>query len=555
MVKSDKLKILYLDDAKFFQKPLRSDKFPIHYIFPRISNYLNSRKKELGHAIEEELVLLSLEISDHVDSELSYENYYTERWLESFYQKYPFDVIAISCYGTGDYNQSIQIANIVKYQINKNILIVVGGRHPTSVPEDFFLDKLPPFLKYHRNDFNPIDYIVRGEGELPFFLVIEDIIKRRKDTTKDGIEMETPIILDNSSGIYDLDPNDLPLLDLGLLEKYASVLKDKKCLFHLDMTRGCPFECSFCSNSECSTKSRKRIRYKTLDKCIHELEYLMDFQMGKGKRIFLFDPLFLPKRSLRREFYNLLKNLRNKKSRQDIDLVIFDRIDFVKEEDLKQWRILGINAFIGLEHVSTHALRLMNKTYNPNNNTLRNYISNAEFIIKKNFEIGANNIFALMYGFPGETKEDIQDLTTFLCEKRYDGKTIVEKYPFSIYPAKYKAYPDNKMYYECETFYGGHIYCREWWKSQKNNDSHCRFIDPSENLSFLESLQLNFQWFHKYLKIILRKKDFEHLYWTKRQLKLLTIPIFWETTKIFKNTYIKKEKSDSPLRLKEELLV
>ena len=64
-----------------------------------------------------------------------------------------FNNIGINCYTSYQYLQSDLIAYILKEEFPK-INIIVGGYHPTAVPDDFS----------YRN--SPYDYVIRGEAEL-----------------------------------------------------------------------------------------------------------------------------------------------------------------------------------------------------------------------------------------------------------------------------------------------------------------------------------------------------------------------------------------------------
>src|SRR3989338_5383291 len=72
--------------------------------------------------------------------------------VKKLLSQYSFDIVAISCFTSINYLASVLAARISK-EINPHCKVVVGGYHPTAIPDDFFS---------HEGLF---DYIVRNEGE------------------------------------------------------------------------------------------------------------------------------------------------------------------------------------------------------------------------------------------------------------------------------------------------------------------------------------------------------------------------------------------------------
>jgi len=123
---------------------------------------------------------------------------------------------------------------------NKNIFIVAGGAHPTTVPEDVI-------------ERTKVDMVVVGEGEETFFEILEKVDGNEESlksipgtlVLRDGKATRNPI----RSFIENLDEIPFPARDLIDLTKYPGYMYKR---FNRDTdiisARGCPFNCVYCSN-------------------------------------------------------------------------------------------------------------------------------------------------------------------------------------------------------------------------------------------------------------------------------------------------------------------
>ncbi len=167
-----------------------------------------------------------------------------------------FDIVGIST-DTTRYPLAI---NIAKYAKAKDCKVVIGGPHTT------FLDK-------ETLETGFIDYVVRGEGEY----ILLDLIRAlegKKDISdvkgisyiKDGELIRNP----NAELIKDLDSLPFPARNLLPMDRYTAKL-DGTYATSLVTSRGCPFNCSFCS---ASAFSGVEWRSRSVNNIIEELEIL-----------------------------------------------------------------------------------------------------------------------------------------------------------------------------------------------------------------------------------------------------------------------------------------
>lgn len=142
-----------------------------------------------------------------------------------------------------------------------DIVSVVGGNHATAAPHSLVGHKF--------------DWLILGEGE---FRIIKLLDALNNNTTSQLSPDITPLTgnceIDTSKiridKIKDLDVLPRPKYEMLSLQKYWEMSNGEKWV-NLFITRGCPFDCVFCS---IQTIMGGKVRYKSLKKVISEIEYL-----------------------------------------------------------------------------------------------------------------------------------------------------------------------------------------------------------------------------------------------------------------------------------------
>ncbi len=145
------------------------------------------------------------------------------------------DIFGISSAFTPYHGEALQIARIIKEWDRRKILIM-GGAHVSCDPEMVL-----------RSPF--VDYVVLGEGEARFPLLLEQIEKGELKGIKeiDGIGYrvgERIQVNPIQSFIQDLDALHHPARELFILDRYR--IKKKRSTMILT-SRGCPHHCAYCS--------------------------------------------------------------------------------------------------------------------------------------------------------------------------------------------------------------------------------------------------------------------------------------------------------------------
>ena len=156
----------------------------------------------------------------------------TERLPSRFHD---FDLVGISS-DTPRHNASIRIAQRVKEQ---KVPVVIGGPHVTFMDEEALRS-------------GAVDYVVRGEGEYVMLNLVEHLSSGGNVKDVAGISyLKNGDVIRNPDPplIADLDTLPLPARELLPMRYYSVELSGRRAT-SIITSRGCPFNCSFCSSSE-----------------------------------------------------------------------------------------------------------------------------------------------------------------------------------------------------------------------------------------------------------------------------------------------------------------
>ncbi len=302
--------------------------------------------------------------------------------IEKELKKIKPDIVGITA-PTPAFTQVLEVCRIVK-KISPEIITVLGGPHPTALPEETAQEK-------------NIDVCVLGEGEITFFELVEAIEKSKNLKEIKGIVFRNKAgkIVENEKRelIRDLDSLPLPARDLFPLHIYfpppTKRLSDKKA-GNMITSRGCPYQCTYCM---ASFIWQHRVRFRDIKKVIDEIEECIN-QYGLGEFNF-HDELFTVNKKRTIEFCREVKR-RN----LDIAWVCMVRVDFVDEETLRWMKEAGCKKIMfGFESGSQMILDKMKKQV---------ALEKAEEAVQLVKKAGIKTAGNFMLGNIGETEKTIQ---------------------------------------------------------------------------------------------------------------------------------------------------
>ena len=175
------------------------------------------------------------------------------------YKKFPYneyDLVGISV-DTARAPSAYRIAQAAK---KKGVRVVVGGPHVS------FLDEEALGTGF-------IDYVVRNEGELAFLSLVEYLSGNAPLESLGGVshlDGNKIVRTKDLPYIKDLDSLPFPARHLLPMEKYREKMNGRP-MTTLTTSRGCPFNCEFCSASQFSGV---KWRARSVENVIAEVELL-----------------------------------------------------------------------------------------------------------------------------------------------------------------------------------------------------------------------------------------------------------------------------------------
>ena len=343
-----------------------------------------------------------------------------------------FEYVALSCYTSFQYLYTNVISQVVKEEF-PHLSIIVGGYHPTAVPEDFTFKG------------SPIDYIIRGEAENVLLEIIQD--NDRKTIKKTNGKLLPKVLTSETS----IDVNSLPFPDYDLyLRKYH-----RKTDFNFDfyISRGCPYQCAFCATNY----SFRCYDFGKFKRDFQRLCNIAEEYNENSPKISFADQSFNRVGIKRKVLEYILKN----KLYEKFTFSCQSRVETVKNNRalIRLFRRCKMIIGFGFETASKEMLKIMHKTDDPTH-----YINMMKKILQQYKNEGDQYCrINLLSGFPGETSKSFFDTISFLEENAIHENIQLSPSLFSNYPNVY-VYSNMEDY---EKKYGAD-FIKEWWKLKSN---------------------------------------------------------------------------------------
>jgi radical SAM superfamily enzyme YgiQ (UPF0313 family) len=470
-----------------------------NYVFPFGLGYIATYAERNNHTVE---------VWDIYGKQLNFSQ------VKEQIKKFDFssyDIIGI----TGIINQYLYVKELVK-EIKKNndITIVLGG----------------PLASYSWNiilKHTLVDICVIGEGEQTFL----EILNQKELSQVAGIAYKSnkEIKINRERElIKNLDEIGFPSFHLFDMEFYAThtgmmqLIRPsfkKKRVMALITSRGCPYNCKFCS------KSMKGIRKKSLDFLFKEIEfYKKEFNIDA---IHFVDELLLLNKKRFFEFCRRIKDY-------DITWDCQGRINHVDERSLRAMLATnGICIGFGIESASQKILDAMDKRIKAED------IEKVLLICQK---IKLPVKIQLIYGYPGENWKSLNETISLFKKVKLPGRRfgVITPLPGSILyeEAKSDGFIGDKesdkiteeKYLEFLSKSGGWVSTELFYnRTEFSDEDFFRILSKVENKIFNNFLKICFS--HPFL--ILKNWSLHQLYirnWLKyyrKRIKLFNLPKYF----------------------------
>ncbi len=343
-----------------------------------------------------------------------------------------FDIAAISCYSSACYQSTQMLAEICR-EVKKDCTIVVGGYHPTALPEDFY------------EPLGMFDFVVRNEGEEALLEICRGWPYKKADV---------PQVIEGYP------------LNMGVRNNFnAQGYRYRQPWIHtlgISFTRGCPFACHYCVESNNPYYHEEY----PVDLALKHLENLIE--MFKLRCVCFDDALFPAHTRWGEEFLTKLARAKRK-----IIFYFLARAELLKPKQIELLSKVNTHLHLGLESGSPFILEAMNKTVRPDS-----YLQRSREVIARLNELNVWTNIGLIFNFPGDNHHHVRETFNYLRSIFVDSPTVsidLRINRFSLIPGSYIW--NNMDIFEKK--YGSIFRNKDWWRQPGYGEQMSEDIIPS----------------------------------------------------------------------------
>lgn len=297
--------------------------------------------------------------------------------LNSVLSDFKPNIIGISVMSSRGLKDAIKVSKIASC---KNIPVVWGGQLPTMQPELVLKSGL-------------VDYISMGEGEETWLELLQAIEKEESVENVPGLAF-----LKNHKPFFTacrpfMDLSKAPVLNWELIktEKYMQPYLGCHRMMYIYSSKGCPFNCAFCSNVSFHKSTHRK---RPNENVIKEIKYLIDNYKMDG--VYFSDELWCTRKS---DMYDFCEKIH--KNHLDFHWGVQLRLGMFDETDFQIMYNAGCRwIFFGIESGSEKILKSIHKNIE---------LEKAKPTFDSLKRIGITSIASFIVGFPDETVEDLRE--------------------------------------------------------------------------------------------------------------------------------------------------
>lgn len=334
----------------------------------------------------------------------------SEKEIKNRVKKISPDIVGITCISTLHAHDAHETARLIK-EVNKNIIVVAGGAHPSSNPQEVLKDK-------------NFDIVVKGEGELTLSEIVKNIIEGKELKNIAGTFVRNGgKIIENQPRpfIKDVDTLPFPARHLLPMEIYLKEIASRTNYTMRSRTmtmissRGCPGNCVYCA---VRTVWGRFWRGRSPKNVVDEIESLVK-NYRASEIHFIDDSISV---NMKR-----LEGICNELIKRKID------VKWTTPNGIAIWLL---NKRLLRKMKKAGCYRLTFGLESGNSDTLHNFIGKhydykkAKDIIKFAAKIGLWTVGTFIIGFPYETRKKIEDTIDYALSTDLDFAIFYIANPF-----------------------------------------------------------------------------------------------------------------------------
>ena len=307
--------------------------------------------------------------------------------LSSLILQYNPKIVSFYCRGS-EYHIIIDVASLIK-DVSSNIKIVFGGPQAELTAEETL------------NGFKCVDYICCGEGETTIVPLVDMIVKY--DASSQFASTIPGLVYRDGEGNVHKNPNPQFLPDnyehdYNYYELIPPQVLSKSRTISIDVGRGCPYSCTFCSTK---TFWKRNFRLRSIGDTVLEMRYIKTMF---GDKVYSFThDLFTANKSRVLVFCKLIHE-----SELKINWSCSSRIDCIDEYCIDQMVSSGLVAiYFGIETGSARMQKLISKKLD---------IKQCKEVVGYSIKKGVAVTASFIYGFPEESYDDLEETLSVIHE-------------------------------------------------------------------------------------------------------------------------------------------
>lgn len=264
---------------------------------------------------------------------------------------------------------------------SRNTPVVLGGPHVTIYPQESLMLK-------------DVDYIVRGEGEISFKEMLDNLGNEAGLGAVSGIGFKNNgklTLTQKPSFINDLNSIPFPDRTFSPYQKYYSLLSKNFPITTMMTSRGCPYNCIYCE------RMGKKFRAVSAEKVLDEIEHCLSLGI---KEIFFHDDTFTIDK---KRVFTICELIHKRGLKFDWDARV--RVDTVNYELLFSMKKAGCHRIsFGVESGNARILKNLRKGIT---------LKQVETAFQQCRKLKIQTLADFMIGSPGESRQDIMETISF----------------------------------------------------------------------------------------------------------------------------------------------